>query len=64
VATYTWSPGGALVRPVTHHLGIWQIATSRLEPGIYAIVIRFNDTLEINGRLADLPDVTMLHVVE
>lgn len=58
VITYDLGSGSAL------HSATWQIAMSRLEPGLYAIVIRFNDTLEVNGRLADLPDVTLLHVVE
>jgi hypothetical protein len=59
-----WDPGVALTQPISPSIGEWQIATSRLEPGIYAIVIRFTNPLRINGRPADLPDVTVMHVVE
>jgi hypothetical protein len=43
---------------------LWRIPTSELEPGIYAVVFRFTDWLEINERPAELPDLTVLAVVE
>jgi hypothetical protein len=59
--TYHLPPGGLIRRPSSS--STWQIAMSRLEPGTYALRFRFHDGLEINGRLADLPDITVLHLV-
>jgi hypothetical protein len=41
-----------------------RIETSRLEPGIYAVVFRFWEGLRIGGRLANIPDMVVLAVIE